>query len=81
MRAYKFGQKWEIGQKPPALTGLRKTDAVNPIKPFNSSRNQRFWKFWSLSLRMPEAGSLAIGVALAERPSRWHWGRSGQGSP
>ena len=42
MRAYKFGQKWEIGQKSPALTGLRKTDAAIPIKPFNSSRNQRF---------------------------------------
>ena len=56
MRAYKFGQKWEIGQKSPALTGLRKTDAANPIKPFKSSRNQRFLKFWSLLLRMPEAG-------------------------
>ena len=42
MRAYKFGQKWEIGQKSPALTGLRKTDAAIPVKPFNSSRNQRF---------------------------------------
>ena len=42
MRAHKFGQKWEIGQKSPALTGLRKTDAAIPIKPFNSSRNQRF---------------------------------------
>ena len=42
MRAYKFGQKWEIGQKSPALTGLRKTDAANSIKPLNSSRNQRF---------------------------------------
>ena len=65
MRAYKFGQKWEIGQKSPASTGLRKTDAANPIKPFKSSRNQRFRKFWSLLLRMPEAGSFAIRVALA----------------
>ena len=31
MRAQKFGQKWEIGQKSLALTGL-----------FNSPRNQRF---------------------------------------
>ena len=38
MRAYKFSPKWEIGQKSPALTGLRKT----PIKPFHSSRNKRF---------------------------------------
>ena len=65
MRLYKFGQKWEIGQKSPALTGLRKTDAANPIKPFKSSRNQRFRKFWSLLLRMPEAGPFAIRVALA----------------
>ena len=42
MRAHKFGQKWEIGQKSPALTGLRKTNAAIPIKPVNSSRNQRF---------------------------------------
>ena len=42
MRAYKFGQKWEIGQKSPALTGVRKTDAANPIKPFKSPRNQQF---------------------------------------
>ena len=42
MRAYKFGKKWEIGQKSPALTGLRITDTANPIKPFKSSRNQRF---------------------------------------
>ena len=42
MRAHKFGQKWEIGQKSPALTGLRKTNAAIPIKPFNSSRSQRF---------------------------------------
>ena len=71
MRAYKFGQKWEIGQKSPALTGLRKTDAANPIKPFKSSRNQRFRKFWSLLLRMPEAGSFAIRVALAVSNDSW----------
>ena len=65
MRAYKFGQKWEIGQKSPASTGVSKTDAANPIKPFKSSRNQRCRKFWSLLLRMPEAGSFAIRVALA----------------
>ena len=65
MRAYKFGQKWEIGQKSPASTCLRKTDAANPIKPFKTSRNQRFRKFWSLLLRMPEAGPFAIRVALA----------------
>ena len=65
MRAYKFGQKWEIGQKSPASTCLRKTDAANPIKPFRTSRNQRFRKFWSLLLRMPEAGPFAISVALA----------------
>ena len=57
--------KMGIGQKLPALTGLRKTDAVNPMKPFKASRNQRFRKFWSLLLRMPEAGSFAIRVALA----------------
>ena len=65
MRAYKFGQKWEIGQKSPASTCLGKTDAANPIKPFKTSSNQRFRKFWSLLLRMPEAGSFAIRVALA----------------
>ena len=65
MRAYKFGQKWEIGQKSPASTCLDKTDAANPIKPFKTSSNQRFRKFWSLLLRMPEAGSFAIRVALA----------------
>ena len=65
MKAHKFGQRWEIGQKSPALMGLRKTDAANPIKPFKSSRNQRFRKFWSLLLRMPQAGSFAIRVALA----------------
>ena len=44
MRAHKFGQKWEIGQKSPALTGLRKTETAIPIKPFSPSRNQRFWE-------------------------------------
>ena len=38
----KFGQKWEIGQKSPALTGLRKTGAAISVKSFTSSRNQRF---------------------------------------
>ena len=42
MGAKKSGQKWEIGQKSPAFTGLRKTDAAIPVKPFNSSRNLRF---------------------------------------
>ena len=65
MRAYKFGQKWEIGQKSPALTGLRKTVAANPIKPFISSRNNDSGKIWSLLLRMPQAGSFANRVALA----------------
>ena len=82
MRAYKFGQKWEIGQKSPASTCLGKTDAANPIKPFKTSSNQRFRKFWSLLLRMPEAGSFAIRVALAVlglsafvRVSKVAWGR------
>ena len=56
--------KREIGEKSPASTCLRKIDAANPIKPFKTSRNQRFRKFWSLLLRMPEAGSFAIRVAL-----------------
>ena len=42
MGAHRFGQKWEIGQKSPALTGPRKTDAAVPEKPFSSPRNKRF---------------------------------------
>ena len=63
--AYKFSQKWEIGQKSPASTCPGKTDAANPIKPFKTSSNQRFRKFWGLLLRMPEAGLFAIRAALA----------------
>ena len=42
MGAHKFGQKWEIRQKSPALTGLRKNDTAIPVKPVNSSRNKQF---------------------------------------
>ena len=41
MRAYRFGQKWEIVQKLPALTDRHKADAAIPIKPYNASRNQQ----------------------------------------
>ena len=65
MRAYKFSQKWEIGQRSPALTGPRKTDAAIPIKHLNHPEISDSGKIWSLSLRMPEAGSFANRVALA----------------
>ena len=67
MRAHKFGQKWEIGQKSPALTCLRKTDAAIQIKPFNSSRNQRF-----LEDLEPITTNARGGVICKSRRTRGH---------
>ena len=70
MRAYKFGQKWETGQKSPALTGLRKTDAAIPIKPFNSSRNQRFRE----DLEPITTNTRGGGIRESRRTGGFGWG-------